>query len=161
MVFLSSFLFCALEARNSRCWIYSLQVLSSRFNFEHACCTALSSEEGNFPSTRKIFLTCTLGRKLSISFEGIGRYFSGDDESREIVWWGYLNANALLGRAKDLVHSFCYWLGLKLSCLVMFVLLVCDLCQTTYTLRHVCSWIFLKKPLITQAIQFTDYVSFH
>ena len=36
-----------------------------------------------------------------------------------------------IGRAKDLVHSFCCWLGIKLSCLVMFVLLVCDLCKTT------------------------------
>ena len=43
----------------------------------------------------------------------------------------YLQTNA---RSQDLVHSFCYLLGLKLSCLVMFVLLVCDLCQTTYTL---------------------------
>ena len=39
-------------------------------------------------------------------------------------------------------------IGFKLSCIVMFVLLVCDFCQTTYSLRNVCSWIFLKKPLI-------------
>ena len=36
----------------------------------------------------------------------------------------------------------------QIACIVMFVLLVCDFCQTTYSLRHVCSWIFLKKPLI-------------
>ena len=47
----------------------------------------------------------------------------------------YLLANKCsIGKAKDLVHSFCYLLGLKLPYLVMFVLLVCDLCQTTYTL---------------------------
>ena len=36
----------------------------------------------------------------------------------------------------------------QIACIVMCVLLVCDFCQTTYSLRHVCSWIFLKKPLI-------------
>ena len=59
MMFLSSFPFSALEARNSMCWIYSLQDLQSRFSFEHASCTALSSEECNFAS-RNIFLNCTI-----------------------------------------------------------------------------------------------------
>ena len=37
-----------------------------------------------------------------------------------------------IGKAKDLVHSVFCQLGLKLFCLVMFVLLVCDICQTIY-----------------------------
>ena len=37
-----------------------------------------------------------------------------------------LVCKCFIGKAKDLVHSVCYQLGLKLLCLVMFVLLVCD-----------------------------------
>ena len=59
-----------------------------------------------------------------------------------------LACKCVIGKAKDLLHSFRYWLGFKLSCIVMFVLLVCDFCQTTYSFGHVCSWIFLKKPWI-------------
>ena len=59
-----------------------------------------------------------------------------------------LACKCVIGKAKDLLHSFRHLLGFKLSCIVMFVLLVCDFCQTTYSLLHVCSWIFLKKPLI-------------
>ena len=43
-----------------------------------------------------------------------------------------LVCKCFIGKAKDLVHSVCYQLGLKLLCLVMFVLLVCDISQTTY-----------------------------
>ena len=43
-----------------------------------------------------------------------------------------LVCKCFIGKAKDLVHSVCYQLGLKLLCLAMFVLLVCDISQTTY-----------------------------
>ena len=45
-----------------------------------------------------------------------------------------LACKGFIGKAKDLVHSVCYQLGLKLLCLVMFFLLVCEICQTTYAL---------------------------
>ena len=53
------FSFLCLESKKFKVLYYSLQDLSSRFSFEHASCTALSSEEGNFHS-RNIFLKCTL-----------------------------------------------------------------------------------------------------